>query len=725
METQCTTEITRFFQHLFGSERGLLHVWTGVRDEDGEIPKKTILHNNFNYPGAAKDAAEWALQKNEQGREVYFCCNLLEGPRRKKENTAPISALWADLDGAALPNGDLQPTAIVESSPGKFHIYYGLDAPIPPETAEDLNRRLAHEIGADSGWHRGKLLRLPFTTNHKYDDRPIVGLVSIENGFRSARKLDELLPEIEDNYSEAGPTHGPDDDVGEPPVVLGQQALKVWRGEDPRYKDTGEIDTSATLVKIGRALFDAGANRQVVIAGIKERDATLGYRKYTDRADAEKRYAEIFDELKEHGRTATFHVISGGRKDRDRDPETPLEMEEAAFRGIFGRIVNMVDPHTEGDPVAVLGSALTYFGNAIGRGPYMQVGATKHRANLFCALVGRSAKGRKGSASDPVEDIMRGADLLWGRDRITSGLSSGEGLINEVRDPVYTEKDGEFKLTDSGAKDKRLLVAESELSQALKVMKREGNTLSPIMRCAWDGRTLRTMVKQSPLRATDPHISILGYVTEADLTRHLTETEMANGLANRFLWLQVRRSKSLPFGGEWFSVDTGRICGDIKSALEHAEKGFRLLWADDAKSLWVEAYEQLTEERPGLFGAITARAEAQALRLAMIYALADCSRRIHRSHVESALAVWSYGEESARRIFGDAVGDPDADKVLAALKAAEDGLTRTEIRDLFGRNKGASELDRIQAILLRAGRIRIEYKQGGKSKKPTETWYAA
>ena len=531
----------------------------------------------------------------------------------------------------------------------------------------------------------------------------------------------QALTKSEDSFVEHAPE---EDDVDEPPVILSQQALKVWRGEDPKYKDTGEIDASATLVKIGRVLFDAGANRQVVIAGIKQRDAALGYRKYTDRPDAEKRYAEIFDELKEQGRTATLNITFGGRKDRERDPETPLEMEEAAFRGIFGRIVNMVDPHTEGDRVAVLGSALTYFGNAIGRGPYMQVGATRHRTNLFCALVGKSAKGRKGSASDPVESIMRGADLPWGADRIASGLSSGEGLINEVRDPVYVQKDGEDKLVDPGVKDKRLQVTESELAQALKVMRREGNTLSPTMRSAWDGRDLRTMVKHSPLRATDPHISILGHVTEADLTRHLTETEMANGLANRIIWLLVRRSKSLPFGGAWFSVDTGRICGDIKSALAHGEEEFRMRGGGDAKPLWAEAYELLTEERPGLFGAITARAEAQTLRLAMIYALADRSHEIHRTHVESALAVWSYAQESARRIFGDVVGDPDADKVLAALKAAEDGLTRTEIRDLFGRNKGASEVERIQAVLLRAGRVRTEHKQSGKSKKPTEKWYA-
>ncbi len=127
-----------------------------------------------------------------------------------------------------------------------------------------------------------------------------------------------------------------------------------------------------------------------------------------------------------------------------------------------------------------------------------------------------------------------------------------------------------------------------------------------------------------------------------------------------------------------------------------------------------------------MFGAVTARAEAQTLRLAMIYALADTSQEIRRTHVESALAVWEYAEESARRIFGDRIGDPDADKLLKALEEAEDGsMTRNEVRELFGRNKGAEEIDRIRAVLLREGRIKVTRAREGEGKKPTERWYAA
>ncbi len=422
-------------------------------------------------------------------------------------------------------------------------------------------------------------------------------------------------------------------------------------------------------------------------------------------------------------RTTGFSVVSGGRMERERAWPT---MEEEAYRGIFGRIVELAEEHTEGDPVALLASAFTAFGSAVGRGPYMQIGATRHHPNLFCGIVGDTAKGRKGSTWDPVENVMHASDRRWTEDRIQSGLSSGEGLISEVRDPIEApDKDGKVKVMDSGVSDKRLLVQEGELSQALKVMKREGNTLSPVLRNAWDGKTLKTMVKHSPLRATSPHVCILGHITTGELVKHLTETEMANGLANRFVWMLVKRSKRLPFGGEWHTVNLQPISRELVGALEFAGGEYRMDWADDARPLWVEAYDALTEDRPGMFGAVTARAEAQTLRIAMLYALADCSFEIRRTHVESALAVWEYAEESARYIFGDAIGDADADKVLEELKGCEDGMTRTEVRDLFGRNRSGEELDRIMQVLAEAGRIRVTKHRENGSKKPVERWHAA
>ena len=76
-------------------------------------------------------------------------------------------------------------------------------------------------------------------------------------------------------------------------------------------------------------------------------------------------------------------------------------------------------------------------------------------------------------------------------------------------------------------------------------------------------------------------------------------------------------------------------------------------------------------------------------------------------------------------IFGDATGDSDADKVLSALKGSQSGMTRTESRDLFNRNKGGQEIDRIREALIGAGKVRVVLTNEEGSKKPIERWFAA
>ena len=170
-------------------------------------------------------------------------------------------------------------------------------------------------------------------------------------------------------------------------------------------------------------------------------------------------------------------------------------------------------------------------------------------------LVGDTSKGRKGSSWGHIERLAKNADAGWG-DRVESGLTSGEGLIWAVRDANGIEK-GEK--ADHGVTDKRLLVFEPEFANVLRVLERQGNRLSAVVRDAWDGRTLRTLTRTTSAKASGAHISIIGHITSDELRRYLDRTEVANGLGNRFLWACVRRSKVLPEGGEMHKVDVGPL----------------------------------------------------------------------------------------------------------------------------------------------------------------------
>lgn len=144
-------------------------------------------------------------------------------------------------------------------------------------------------------------------------------------------------------------------------------------------------------------------------------------------------------------------------------------LDDAALYGLAGDVVNTLNPHTEADPVGILVQFLTAFGNLIGNNAYYQVESDRHHAYLFSVHVGASAKGRKGTAGSRVRAVTKLADETWADERTASGMSSGEGLINAVRDPVekWDAKAKQFETVDPGVTDKRLMITEPEFAGAL------------------------------------------------------------------------------------------------------------------------------------------------------------------------------------------------------------------------------------------------------------------
>jgi hypothetical protein len=389
----------------------------------------------------------------------------------------------------------------------------------------------------------------------------------------------------------------------------------------------------------------------------------------------------------------------------------PQPLGEAAFYGLTGEVVRAIEPHSEADPAALLVQFLVVAGNVIGRGPYFTVESDRHYPNFYACLIGETSKGRKGSSWGHVERLGKSCDPGWA-DRIESGLSSGEGLIWAVRDGDGKE--------DEGVHDKRLLVFEPEFANVLRVLERQGNRLSSVVRDAWDGRVLRTLTRTTSAKATGAHVSIVGHITADELRRYLDRTEVANGFGNRFLWVCVRRSKSLPEGGEMHKVDVSKLVSDLRDAVRFAGTISDPAHRDaEARTLWRSVYPSLSEGRPGMFGALTGRAEAQVTRLAHLYALLDQSKVVRREHLEAALAVWDYTLSSVSYVFSSALGDPLADSLLEYLRTSSP-LTRSDLRSYVGGRVQASEIDRALALLSRFGLAHKRREETGG--RPAEVW---
>ena len=293
-----------------------------------------------------------------------------------------------------------------------------------------------------------------------------------------------------------------------------------------------------------------------------------------------------------------------------------------ALHGPAGEFVALTSPHTEADPMALLAQFLVAFGAAAGRHVHYALEATCHHLNEFAILVGPSGKGRKGSSWDHVEALLSDVDPTFAERCVSSGLTSGEGLIWEVRDE-QTEQ-------TSGPSEKRRLVLESDFAQ-----------------------------------------------------------------------VRVRES--------------------TRNAARFASIERQLTFDAVAREFWIEVYGPLSRGEEGLLAAATRRAEAHVVRLAAIYATVDCAESISLPHLKAALALWRYSADSARWIFGDSLGDPTADDIWTLAKDRPAGVTRTEVRDLFSRNKKAREIDRALTILEEAGRLTHHHANDVRG-RPAEVW---
>ena len=646
-------------------------------------------------------------------------------------NCQHLGALFVDVDFKHTPEAEIRghlahamlpPSAIVHSG-GGLHCYWFLREPLllPDEAprAKALLRRLAAALGGDlAAAEPARILRVPGTWNRKPDYSP-ARLVQLEQCDVSRRynagELDEWLPDE------------PVGDLRTAPFAMPAQVLDGTRN-DMLYRLARSLRAKGLGAQALRAALDAenqdkcspplGAAEVAAIAehALTQPNAPGFETPPIGLAPAPGSAAEV-----EPIRTAQAPLVV-----------PPLKLE--AFYGLAGRVVDCVAPTSEADPAAILLHVLLGAGNLIGRSVYAMVEKTRHSCNEFAVLVGQSAKGRKGQAWSTPRALFEQVNPEWMAARVRTGLSSGEGLIYHVRDareePQPVKDHGrvvEYQtvMVDPGEVDKRLLIFEPELASVLRRMNGETSSLSAVMRQAWESGDLSTLTRRDALRATGAHVSVIAHVTREELIANLTETERANGFANRFLFCLVTRSKVLPEGGGVPDIVLAPLVEDLHAIAARATGEPReLRRTPAAREMWEAIYGALSEGDPGLLGAILARAEAHVLRLSLLYAALDSAAAVDTPHLEAALALWDYADASARAIFGGRSGMVEQDTLVSALRA-RGPLSQTEISGLFHRNKTAQQLEALLALAEEGGRIRkgapAPSERGG---RPVRLWEA-
>lgn len=684
-------------------------------------------------PGLQKE-----LFAANETRGIYFVVN---SGGNKNEDIAKFNALFVEID---MPEADwrdetrraeqiaeqkklflntsLKPSIMTETLRGLSAFW--LIEPVGTERRSEwkqLQTRLIEVFGADTAnKNEARCMRLPFFNHVRFDEAAgkyqyrHVPLVEFDVSCRYS--LDEMHAAFaSSNTSRCDLNDGLAQATAKPVPCTATVSEAIADGS--RHK---------TLVSLAGSMRRRGMSAEAIYAALKVTNETqcqppLDEQELVELCqDIARRYAPENSRARE------------GREQPESSPVMLPVLSEAALYGVAGETVRTIEPHTEADNAALLIQLLAGFGSLIGKTAYFRAEADYHYTKLFAVLVGQSSKGRKGSSWGHVHKLLLRVEEGF-RECVQDGLSSGEGLIAHVRDvqeklvPIKEKGriiDYQREIVDEGAIEKRAFIVEPEFSRVLRAMQREGNTLSSVIRQAWDSDRLRVMTK-TPMKATEAHISIVGHITLQELTRNLDQTDTANGFANRFLWIFAGRSKFLPEGGNLQESDLKFAVQTLRQSVVFARQQKELKRDSEATKLWRERYRALSMGHTGLFGAVTSRAEAQVMRLASIYALLDKSPLVRREHLEAAFALWQYAKDSARYIFGTATGNKLADEIFAALEGAgEPGLTRTDISNVLGRNRSASEIERALRLLFEYGKARTKQEIADDAKRPTERWYA-
>ena len=396
--------------------------------------------------------------------------------------------------------------------------------------------------------------------------------------------------------------------------------------------------------------------------------------------------------------------------------------DPAGLYGLVGDVAQAGSNNTEANPFAIAAAMLAYLGASVGRGPFMPIGDDWNHARLFMVHVGRSSRGRKGTAKKliyRINNAVKALDEYLVPQVHRGGLSTREGLALMIHDG-YKEGKNEVPAIE----DKRLLVVESEFANILHQSKRDGNTLSAALRDAWDGTSIRPAVKTCRVWASDPHIGIIGDVTPSELRELMHARELTNGFANRFIFFWAEGDKVLPFP-QYTPKDVVETLADrvaqvlrFAGADRHVDKDvMRMEFSPEAASLYARLYRgELRDRSAGehITGLLDRRAPV-LLRLAMLFALTDQTTVIAVNHINAAMAWVRYWVDSVKFIFQSAVDEAgaaattDIAQRIVTYLATQGQATRTELtKGCFGGHVSKAALDKALDELITASPPAIE-----------------
>lgn len=663
-----------------------------------------------NFTSELEEASPRLADLNARGAGIYFMVNRGDGNGRKTANVTAVRAFFVDLDGAPIgPVEDcgVDPHAIVESSPGKWHAYWLIDGALLSDF-KPAQLALAKKFNGDpSVVDLPRVLRMPGFFHRK--GAPV--LTELRTlGSHQAYRFDDFVARLGLDLSQPAaivPTTSSGGVGAQIPPGGRHKHLESLFGTLNRRGATIET-INAALKAENRSRCDPPLNEDDV-----ERTATSMFKRFSaqhaggpalDGIDIAAAQAAAAIRRAAGGPLAASRSSGGalgagtvveaaGGADEDELSglsHAPI-FDSGMCPGILGEFIRAETKYSEAPPIGVLANVITRLSADIGRTCFIQVGHKQlHlRMNWLCA--GPSGVGRKGTAAEIAEAVRRAAfagqestdfePALMQPARVLTALSTGEGLVAQVRTSPRPEDTRTFG--PPGLADNRLLADSQEFSSVLKKSTGRESTLSGTLREAFDGYPLGNASISNAMCAERPHIVVSASVPALELVGLLSgdaAVEVSNGLLNRFIITYQTRSKIIANpqrGARWvfdqfaeaYRLALTTAWGSNARYTVSADSTVELTMSPDARACYDEWY--VTSQGRADAAAIVSLTvrESTFLRVySAILALLRGQLITQREDIEAGILLLKYFRDSLEFIFSQGRQTADAQQMQAEAK---------------------------------------------------------
>lgn len=726
-----------FFDMIYGDAEGYIPIAT-LSDLPNEDGVRTLSSEKwFAWPHARDNVRRYVQVRDDE--DVYNSVAVFSDKQRTgSDRDARARVVYVDADTCQPSKFRIPPSIAVQTSEDKWHCYWLLDHDVPAYEASRVSRRICYahaKDGCDHGYQVSKLLRVPNTSNTKY-----------ETPFKVVAHTTGVvytLEEIESAYDDVTDSHDTQVNSDIPETIVGAAYIELETRLDSAGLSSLYLEVpregqswSSRAYALEQSLFRAGMTLQEVFSLMRNAACNkydpeaAGQRTATgvlipERANPDlvlwQEIQKAYAEFQEGDVVRTEPTKAGASAHNRREFITLDERKKVMDNPTF--VQQYVDWMAErSDSPEVYQRSLAYVilsACLSGRGKI----STPHGTfglNLWMLGVGESTLDRKSTALNSALAIIRGfEDQMALSVPIDIGSDfTKEGVIKELAVDTRNHKSALIHIDEVNGFFSEVFQKSYRAGTLETLTALYGGDVPKSMRSNKDDNTPLNM---------HTHLNFIGFGIESKVSSLLTNEHFESGFLARMLWAvadepkRKKNANAMVFLDEVttkkkFDKSRLRVIRSIQSAArKFSENPDRIIGfdSDAAERLneWIETATTIfmTHEQKSLISAAVVRmftSAAKACALLAMYEGRDRVQMIDVLHVLAQCELWFRDlERMARNI-----SNSDYEKKLAEvyehiLGQPNSTLLESSLRKKFARYRG-SEFDDMLNSLKKQGRIR-------------------